>query len=765
MVEREKLCVLLLLDGLDEAYTQKRKILAWIDAFFEPHVYIIMTTRPAAIEDAREELGKLGFEAKQILPLTREKGDELAGKIMARSGVGAQANYILMTELHRREYAALTRTPITLNLLVQVLARVEWGSATMTIAEVYGHAVSLVLQVDTLKVRYAGCRVALATAESDVQGTLRAIAFANHVQGKRSQPWSAFNASKIAGHANKIAEIQQEAEHGGLPLLEVVGGRVQFVHLSYQEYLAAEAVALLWHSRQCEDGDHLAPGVSYQEYLSAETLARVLERGMRDLGLWLVGCAGEPWWSDVLLMVAELLAPATDLLFALAQDPRGRLLPGGVANLNYGKSLLRVGQKREVLVDRFAGNNAIVFPRGARWPMTVPRAVVQLPAAGVGVLLLAAARAGATPVVVGLIGHGVHIGVVDGDQNTAAHLACEHGHEACACELVKLGALAHPFAKNARFVSPALAAAGQKLCGVYRRFAPNPADREEARGHLAREALVAAARCGALPEVERLLGTEELESATPEGCTALSAAAENGHADVIAVLAEARANVDQLSGTTPDAVGGSTMNPALMFAARGGHVEAVRALLAAQADPNRGNSHGHVPLCFAAQIGAVEVVCDLLAAHARVDQPSTRKTTAGGPPGWTAIMSAAVSGHADVCEVVLAARANPNAHTNFPGFTPLVIACMCRTGGGVVRILAAARADLEKRARFPLRATPLQCSAFLNSPEVCEALLEVRADASARCRTIVGSGTALDIATKWDRRAAMAVLAARTAGP
>ena len=82
-------------------------------------------------------------------------------------------------------------------------------------------------------------------------------------------------------------------------------------------------------------------------------------------------------------------------------------------------------------------------PRGAWRPMTVPQAVVQLPAAGVGVLLLAAARAGATPVVAGLVGQGVHIGIVDSERNTAFHLACEHRHEACACRLVELGAIDH----------------------------------------------------------------------------------------------------------------------------------------------------------------------------------------------------------------------------------------------------------------------------------------------------------------------------------
>jgi len=148
---RKQQCMLLLVDGLDEASMRKKKVLDWIKAFREPHVYIIMTTRPAAIEDLRADLGEVGFEALRITPLTRDASDELAAKIVGRSGVEPEARRMLMGEVHRLEYASLTSTPITLNLLVQVLARVEWDRAGMTIAQVYGHAVSLVLQVDKLK--------------------------------------------------------------------------------------------------------------------------------------------------------------------------------------------------------------------------------------------------------------------------------------------------------------------------------------------------------------------------------------------------------------------------------------------------------------------------------------------------------------------------------------------------------------------------------------------------------------------------------------
>ena len=124
-------------------------------------------------------------------------------------------------------------------------------------------------------------------------------------------------------------------------------------------------------------------------------------------------------------------------------------------------------------------------------------------------------------------------------------------------------------------------------------------------------------------------------------------------------------------------------------------------------------------------------------------------------------MHAAVGfGHADVCEVLLSAHANPNARTRWPGLSPLHMASFALSGDAV-RELAAGRADVEARMFFPLGFTPLQSAAFFNNADAGEALIEVRADSSARCRALVGAGTALDLATKWNRRAVLPVLAGK----
>ena len=77
----------------------------------------------------------------------------------------------------------------------------------------------------------------------------------------------------------------------------LAGGNVQFCHLSFQEYLSAEFLALV-------------------------------SRDISELGAWLRAGAGDPWWSQVLLMTTEILPPAQfDALLdalALATDNRYR---------------------------------------------------------------------------------------------------------------------------------------------------------------------------------------------------------------------------------------------------------------------------------------------------------------------------------------------------------------------------------------------------------------------------------------------------------
>ena len=143
---------------------------------------------------------------------------------------------------------------------------------------------------------------------------------------------------------------------------------------------------------------------------------------------------------------------AAALLDAVASDLGPvRLQRGCRGSMPYPRSdLFHVGSPpQRVSVEHLDEVDAGVRPVGhCANVWTVPRCVVLLPATGVGVLAQAAARAGATRFVKGLVSRGVHIGVADTEDNNLLHAALQEGHEACALQLLDLGAVDHPRAIN-----------------------------------------------------------------------------------------------------------------------------------------------------------------------------------------------------------------------------------------------------------------------------------------------------------------------------
>ncbi len=310
-------------------------------------------------------------------------------------------------------------------------------------------------------------------------------------------------------------------------------------------------------------------------------------------------------------------------------------------------------------------------------------------------MLLAAARVGAAHVVEGLVRNGVHVAIVDSDRNSPLHIAIQERHEVCACALVDLGAVQHPLARNAQWMSPVELSCQSGLPSVFRKLRPTAGDWEAARGHMAGLPLVQAARDGWVEEVERLVGVEPLEATTRGGCTALSVAAENGAVDVVAALCAARADVNRALSQRRET--------SLLLAVRGCHLEAAGALLAAEADPRAVDWAGYTALHWAAQFGRVELVQELLRAEARVDARTTKARGGGvSVPGRTPLMFAGGCGHAGVCEALLAADASPLA-TDSRGWTVLHCASCCVHAGAAVRFLVAARADLEAQTSFFFR--------------------------------------------------------------
>ena len=103
------------------------------------------------------------------------------------------------------------------------------------------------------------------------------------------------------------------------------------------------------------------------------------------------------------------------------------------------------------------------------------------------------------------------------------------------------------------------------------------------------------------------------------GWTALTKASSEGHLDILKALIAAGADKDKDEdyGETP-----------LTRAAMHGHVECMKALLAVKADVNKADEGGWTPLICASYYGHVEIVELLLAAGAKKDKIDTSGDTA-----------------------------------------------------------------------------------------------------------------------------------------
>lgn len=127
---------------------------------------------------------------------------------------------------------------------------------------------------------------------------------------------------------------------------------------------------------------------------------------------------------------------------------------------------------------------------------------------------------------------------------------------------------------------------------------------------------------------------------------ALHRAAKSGHAAVIEVLLEHRANVDEPS---------SERMSSLHLAAGGAHAEAVRALLAASPALEAYDVTGATPLMMAAQGGSVEAVEAILDAGGRMDAIDEN--------GWNALHFACSFGHGQVASLLAKRGASLNVLT------------------------------------------------------------------------------------------------------
>lgn len=133
----------------------------------------------------------------------------------------------------------------------------------------------------------------------------------------------------------------------------------------------------------------------------------------------------------------------------------------------------------------------------------------------------------------------------------------------------------------------------------------------------------------------------------PEGPLAVAAAQGSP--------AEVQEAIDQ--GAPADALDSHGYTP-LVWASRAGHGEAIAALVAAGADPDRQDEavNGWTPLLHAVHKDQLRAVRTLLAAGADVNRPS--------PSGLTPLMLAAGQGNAEMVEALLEAGADPRGEAD-----------------------------------------------------------------------------------------------------
>ena len=168
-------------------------------------------------------------------------------------------------------------------------------------------------------------------------------------------------------------------------------------------------------------------------------------------------------------------------------------------------------------------------------------------------------------------------------------------------------------------------------------------------------------------------------------------AARHGSAEIVRMLLEARANIDQPDVHISDGEDDeydryeleSTGRTPLYMACLQGHVHVARLLLDAGAQRDQSDRSCKTPLWVASRGGHMEIVRLLLQSSADKDRSNRNRTT----PLWVA----AKHGHSEVARLLLQADASKD-QANRSGRTPFNIACTCNRIG-VARLLLAAQAD------------------------------------------------------------------------
>ena len=229
----------------------------------------------------------------------------------------------------------------------------------------------------------------------------------------------------------------------------------------------------------------------------------------------------------------------------------------------------------------------------------------------------------------------------------------------------------------------------------------------------ASQPLVEAAGRGDKAAVERALSQgANINEIGGNGYTALYAAAEKGHLDVVTLLIGKGANPNVHMGQQSCCPGWTP----LMIATAENHPTAVQALLEAGSDVNAQNRLGRTALMYAANYGLIQIIQSLVKAGADVNMRPTSE------PRLTPLLAAASKGHADAVKGLLELGANMN-DTDIHGQTALMLAS-AKGHIGAVRELIARGIDVDITGQDGINAIGI--AVVEGQAEVVDILLEAR---------------------------------------